>query len=193
MNTKIDNERRKFLIVATSVVGGVGLIGGSIPFVGSLFPSAQAKALGAPVDLDLKKIGIGQKVTVSWRGQPIFVIHRPDSLLASLSLNESKLRDPLSDHSEQPTYVKNIYRSINKNFFVVVGICTHLGCVPLYKPNVGSLEPSWKGGFFCPCHGSKFDISGRVFKGVPAPINLPIPPYRYLNDSTIRIGENDKI
>lgn len=191
MNTKINNEKRKFLTIATSLMGGIGLSFCSVPFVSSWFPSAQAKALGAPVDIDLKKIGFGQKVTVSWRGQPVFIIHRPDSLLDNLSGNDNKLRDPLSDISDQPSYAKNIYRSVKKNFFVVVGICTHLGCVPLYKPIVGSLEPSWKGGFFCPCHGSKFDVSGRVFKGVPAPINLAIPPYRYLNDDVIRIGESD--
>lgn len=190
MNTKLNNERRKFLTIATSLVGGVGVGCASIPFVSSWFPSAQAKALGAPVILDLKKIGYGQKVTVPWRGKPVFVIHRPDAILESLSL-DNNLRDPLSNDSQQPVYTKNVYRSINKNFFVVIGICTHLGCVPLYKPNVGSLEPSWKGGFFCPCHGSKFDVSGRVFKGVPAPINLPIPPYKYLSDDVIKIGESD--
>ena len=191
MNTKLNNERRKFLTITTSLIGGVGLGCASIPFIHSWFPSAQAKALGAPVVLDLKKINFGQKITVSWRGKPVFVIHRPDVLLDSLSDNNDNLRDSFSNDSEQPLKAKNIYRSINKNFFVVVGVCTHLGCVPLYKPNVGSLEPSWKGGFFCPCHGSKFDISGRVFKGVPAPVNLSIPPYRYLSDDIIKIGEND--
>ena len=191
MNTKLNNDKRKFLTVATSIVGGIGLGFFSVPFISSWFPSAQAKVLGAPIDLDLKKIGFGQKVTVSWRGQPVFVIHRPDALLDNLSFDDTKLRDPLSNVSEQPSYTKNIYRSIKKNFFVVIGICTHLGCVPLYKPVIGSLEQSWKGGFFCPCHGSKFDVSGRVFKGVPAPINLAIPPYKYLNDDVIRIGESD--
>lgn len=190
MSTKINSERRKFLTVTTSLVSGIGLGCASIPFISSCFPSAQAKALGAPVILDLKKISFGQKVTVSWRGKPVFVINRPDSLLEFLNL-ESNLRDPLSNNSDQPINTKNIYRSIKKNFFVVIGICTHLGCVPLYKPNIGSIEPSWKGGFFCPCHGSKFDVSGRVFKGVPAPTNLSIPPYKYLNDDIIKIGESD--
>lgn len=190
MSTEINNERRKFLTVTTSLVSGIGLGCASIPFIGSCFPSAQAKALGGPVVLDLKKISFGQKITVSWRGKPVFVINRPDSLLEFLSL-ENNLRDPLSNNSDQPMNTKNIYRSIKKNFFVVIGICTHLGCVPLYKPGLGSIEPLWKGGFFCPCHGSKFDISGRVFKGVPAPTNLSIPPYKYLSDDVIKIGESD--
>ena len=187
----MDAGRRQFLTAATSVVGGVGLGLAAVPFVGSWLPSAKARSLGGPVEIDLSKIDVGQKITVPWRGQPIFVIHRSDETLRALEeLPTHMLRDPESKLPQQPDYINQSYRAIEKKFLVLVGLCTHLGCVPLYKPKIGSLETGWKGGFFCPCHGSKFDLSGRVFKGVPAPTNLEIPPYRYESEHVIVIGED---
>lgn len=185
-----DMKRRQFLTAATGIIGGVGLGLASIPFVGSWLPSAKAKALGAPVDVDTTKIEPGQKITVAWRGQPIFVVHRTKEILGTLSELKDVLRDPDSEVAQQPKYAKNIYRSIKEDFFVAVGICTHLGCVPMYRPKKGSVDADWKGGFFCPCHGSKFDMSGRVFKGVPAPTNLVVPPYNFVSDTVLRIGED---
>ena len=187
---EMDTERRKFLTAATGVVGGIGAALAAIPFAGSWLPSAKAKALGAPVEVDVSKIEAGQKVTVSWRGQPIFVVHRTDEMLATLPKMDTQLRDPDSESPQQPKYAANPTRAIKEKFLVVVGICTHLGCVPLYKPKMGSLEPSWQGGFFCPCHGSKYDMAGRVYKGVPAPTNLPVPPYTYLSENRLLIGED---
>jgi ubiquinol-cytochrome c reductase iron-sulfur subunit len=189
---QIDKQRRRFLTQATAVVGGLGLGLAAIPFVGSWLPSAKAKALGAPVELDISKIEPGQKITVAWRGQPVFVVHRTDTTLKELQSTTitNKLRDPGSAESIQPEYAKNPYRSSREHFLVVVGICTHLGCVPVYNPKVGSIEPSWLGGFFCPCHGSKYDMSGRVYKGVPAPTNLTVPPYKYVSDNKLLIGSD---
>ncbi len=187
---KMDINRRKFLTMTTSVVGGVGVGLAAIPFAGSWLPSAQAKALGAPIDIDITKIEAGQKITVAWRGKPIFIVHRTDAILAKLASLDKELRDPGSAESEQPNYATNAFRAVNEKFLVVEGICTHLGCVPTYKPREGELDASWLGGFFCPCHGSKFDLAGRVYKGVPAPTNLPVPPYRYINDKILRIGED---
>jgi len=187
---EIDAGRRRFLTAATTVIGGVGVAFAAFPFLASWSPSSKARALGAPVDVDISKIEEGQKITVAWRGKPVFVVRRTKEMLALLPSVESHLRDPLSHESEQPKYAANEFRSIKEDLFVVIGICTHLGCVPLYKPKVGELEPDWQGGFFCPCHGSKYDLAGRVFKGVPAPLNLPIPPYEYVSDTVIRVGED---
>lgn len=188
----LDKSRRRFLTTATSVVGGVGLACTAIPFIASWLPSEKTKALGAPVEVDIAKIEPGQKITIPWRGQPIFVVNRTASELATLPGLNDKLRDPLSKEPQQPSYAQNLYRSIKENILVVIGICTHLGCVPLYKPEPNSVESGWEGGFFCPCHGSTYDMSGRVFKGVPAPLNLVIPPYHYLSDTKLLIGEDKK-
>lgn len=177
----IDIGRRRFLSLATSVIGGIGAALAAIPFVSSWSPSAKARALGAPVSVDISKIEPGQKITVPWRGKPIFVVHRTEEALKTLSTDTALLRDPLSLESTQPPYAKNPYRSIKEPILVVEGICTHLGCVPLLKPE----------GFYCPCHGSIYDIAGRVYKGVPAPLNLAIPPYQFVNDSTIVIGADN--
>lgn len=188
---EINSGRRRFLTAATTVVGGVGVLFAAYPFVASWFPSRKAKASGGPVQVDLSKIEPGQKITVPWRGKPIFVVDRTPQLLKQLSaVPDNALRDPSSTESEQPDYAKNTYRSIKEKTLVLVGICTHLGCVPIYKPEIGSVESSWEGGFFCPCHGSKYDLAGRVYKGVPAPLNLPVPPYKYVNDTVILIGED---
>lgn len=186
---KVNLNRRRFLTISTSIVGGIGIGFATVPFVASWLPSARAKAMGAPVDIDTSNIEEGQRVTLDWRGQPIFIIKRSQEALKNLSTLSDKLRDPSSDEEQQPKYAKNNHRSIKPEIFVVVGICTHLGCVPLYKPKVGEVDAGWPGGFFCPCHGSRFDLAGRVFKGVPAPCNLVIPPHKYLNQQVLRIGE----
>lgn len=187
---EMDPNRRRFLVSATSVIGGVGLACAAIPFIASWEPSAKTKALGAPIEIDISKIEPGQKITVAWRGQPIFVVHRTSDELATLPNLDPQLRDPYSEEPQQPKYATNEWRSIKKDILVVIGICTHLGCVPLYKPDANSVEPGWEGGFFCPCHGSKYDMAGRVYKGVPAPLNLVVPPYQYLSDSRLLIGED---
>lgn len=190
---EMDVNRRRFLTTATSVVGGIGLACAAVPFITSWEPSAKAKALGAPIEVDISRIEPGQKITVPWRGQPIFVVHRTPSELSALPSLDPLLRDPFSKESEQPNYADNEYRSIKQDILVVIGICTHLGCVPLYKPDINSVETGWEGGFFCPCHGSKYDMAGRVYKGVPAPLNLVIPPYQYLSDTRILIGDDKKV
>lgn len=187
---EMDTGRRQFLTAATTVIGGIGLGLASVPFVGSWLPSTKAKALGAPVEVDLSKIEEGQKITVAWRGQPIFIVHRTKNEVTDLSTLSNLLRDPDSKEDQQPKYITANYRSIKPEFLVLVGICTHLGCVPLFRPTVGSIEPDWKGGFFCPCHGSKYDLAGRVYKDMPAPKNLLVPAYRYVSDTVLMIGEN---
>lgn len=188
-NSVVDIRKRKTLIALSTIVGGIGVGLSAVPFVASWLPSARAKAMGAAIDIDSSIIEEGQRVTLEWRGQPIFVVKRSKENVDNLSKLSDKLRDPLSNEPQQPSYVKNIHRSIKEDIFVVVGICTHLGCVPLYKPKKGEVDSSWIGGFFCPCHGSRFDLAGRVFKGVPAPCNLLIPPHKYLDDKILRIGE----
>lgn len=187
-----DPSHRQFLTAASTVIGGIGLGLAAVPFIGSWLPSSKAQALGAPIDVDLSKIEPGQKITVPWRGQPIFVVHRTSQEVEELPSLNSLLRDPNSKEDQQPKYITESYRSIKPEILVLVGICTHLGCVPLFRPQPGSVQADWKGGFFCPCHGSKYDLAGRVYKDVPAPLNLVVPPYRYLSDSVIRVGENPK-
>lgn len=189
MNKNIINAKRRKYIIATSILSGIGLGFATIPFITSWLPSAKAKAMGGPIDIDTSKIEEGQKITVDWRGQPIFIIKRGQSSIENLKSITEKLRDPNSKEKQQPNYATNLHRSIKPEIFVVTGICTHLGCVPLYKPKLGEIDQSWIGGFFCPCHGSRFDLAGRVFKGVPAPCNLAIPPHKYINEKILRIGE----
>jgi ubiquinol-cytochrome c reductase iron-sulfur subunit len=188
----VDQGKRRFLIGATSVVGGVGVVSTATPFVMSLFPSERAKAAGAPVDVDIGKLEAGQKIDIEWRGKVVWIINRTAPMLESLPKLDPKLADPKSNASQQPSNCKNEHRSIKDNMLVLVGICTHLGCSPTFRPEVGpaDLGPDWLGGFFCPCHQSKFDLAGRVYSGVPAPTNLPVPPHRYLADTRIRIGED---
>jgi ubiquinol-cytochrome c reductase iron-sulfur subunit len=184
--------RRHFLTVATVVTGGVGAIATAVPFVVSFKPSARAQALGAPVEVDVSKLELGALLKVEWRGRPIYILHRSDEMVASLKNDVSLLRDPTSEDSVQPSYAQNEHRSIRPAFLVLEGVCTHLGCAPMPRFEVApaDLGPQWPGGFYCPCHGSKFDLAGRVFAGVPAPANLTVPPYRYINDSTILIGSD---
>jgi ubiquinol-cytochrome c reductase iron-sulfur subunit len=195
MSTEGVNEgRRRFLIGATSAVGAVGAVGAAVPFVKSWNPSAKAKNAGAPVVADISKLEVGQRMTVEWRGKPVWILRRSKEAMASLDAVEDKLRDPASAESKQPEYAAGDARARedHKNIVVLVGLCTHLGCSPLYRPEVApaDLGADWKGGFFCPCHGSKFDFSGRVFKSVPAPLNLEVPPYYYMSDTLIKIGED---
>jgi len=187
---EMDTGRRRFLTATASVIGGIGATFAMFPFLASWAPSVKTRALGSPVEVDISKIEPGQKITVAWRGQPIFVVNRTQAELNSLTLVTNHLRDPLSKESVQPAYADNMYRSIKPNLLVLIGICTHLGCVPLYKPEVSSVETGWEGGFFCPCHGSKYDMAGRVYKGVPAPLNLVVPPYKYINDTLILVGDD---
>ena len=190
MTEEVDTGRRHFLTVATVATGAVGAAFAAIPFLASWKPSARAKALGAPVELDVSKLEPGALVKVEWRGKAIFVVHRTAEMLALLKDMDSKLRDPESNQSDQPGYAKNEARAIKPEYLVLVGVCTHLGCAPLDKftPGDATVSADWEGGFFCPCHGSKFDMSGRVFKDVPAPTNLPVPPYRFVSDTRILIG-----
>jgi ubiquinol-cytochrome c reductase iron-sulfur subunit len=190
----IDPTKRRFLIGATGVVAGVGAVITATPFVMSFFPSERAKAAGAPVDVDIAKLEPGQKIDVEWRGKVVWVINRTPAMLATLPKLDPKLLDPKSNDSIQPPYAKNEHRSIKDPILVMIGICTHLGCSPTYRPEVGpaDLGPDWLGGFFCPCHQSKFDLAGRVYKGVPAPSNLPVPPHKYVTDTRILIGEDTK-
>jgi len=189
-NEELDEERRKFLLTTTSVLGGVGAACALTPFIASWFPSAKAQAAGAPVQVDLSKLEPGQQVTVEWRGKPVWIIRRTKDMLKQLDDHNEVLRDPKSLVDQQPEYAQNKYRSIKPEFLVLVGICTHLGCSPKYDPEEGELGADWPGGFFCPCHGSKFDLAGRVFKGVPAPINMEVPPHHFISDHEIVIGES---
>ena len=190
---KVDQSRRKFLLTATSVTGAVGLSALGIPFVSSMTPSEKAKAAGAAVEFDVTKVKKGELKTTEWRGQPVWILNRSDEMLSTLK-QETQLADPkLKVTSQQPKYCQNATRSLKSNILVVVGICTHLGCSPSPKLNPkGDMGSDWQGGFFCPCHGSKFDLAGRVYKGSPAPTNLVVPPHRYLNDQTLLIGEDPK-
>lgn len=182
--------RRHFLTAATAVTAGAGAVGVAVPFVASFQPSARAQALGAPVTQDVGRLEPGSMIKVEWRGKAIFILHRTESMLATLDETAGELRDPESTESDQPEYAQNEYRSIRPELLVMEGVCTHLGCAPTSRFDVApaDLGPDWKGGFFCPCHGSKFDLAGRVFAGVPAPTNLRVPPYRFVNDDTIIIG-----
>jgi ubiquinol-cytochrome c reductase iron-sulfur subunit len=188
----VDNKRRRVLIAATGVVGAVGIGYVAVPFIASLNPSARARAAGAPVEADISKLESGAILRVKWRGKPVWVVYRTKEMLAALPGLDPQLVDPASDASIQPEYCKNATRSIKPEYLVAVGICTHLGCSPTYRPEVAppDLGPDWKGGFFCPCHGSRYDLAARVFEGSPAPTNMVIPKYSYLSDTLIRIGED---
>jgi ubiquinol-cytochrome c reductase iron-sulfur subunit len=193
MNTQgVDPKRRRVLVAATTAVGVIGAGFVAVPFISSLNPSARARAAGAPVEADISKLEPGALMRVKWRGQPIWVVSRTEEMLTALPTMDPRLVDPTSEVPHQPDYCKNPTRSIKPEYFVAIGICTHLGCSPTYRPEFApeDLGAEWKGGWFCPCHGSKFDLAGRVFKGVPAPTNLWIPKHRYLNDTTILVGED---
>ena len=185
--------RRDFLILTVSALGAVGAGALAVPFISSMQPARDTLAAGAPVDIDISHIQPGQQIVVLWRSRPIFITHRTEDELKTLQSPQdiSQLRDPDSKALQQPEYAKNWHRSIKPEILVLVGICTHLGCIPGFDPQPGGdLGPSWLGGYFCPCHGSRYDLAGRVFIGVPAPLNLPVPPYNFVSDTVVRIGEN---
>lgn len=189
---KMDNSRRN-LLVATSVVGGAGAVAAAVPFVASLTPSDRAKAAGAPVEADISQLAPGQMMTVEWRGKPVWILRRTPEMLETLNQTDSRVSDPESNRPMQPEYAKNQHRSIKEEFLVTVGICTHLGCSPSgrFRAGVeGGMGADWPGGFLCPCHGSMFDLAGRVYSSMPAPDNLEIPPHTYLSDTTILVGED---
>lgn len=190
----VNVPRRRFLLAATATLGAVGSAMAAVPFVVSMSPSARARAAGAPVEVDIGKLENGQLLRVAWRGKPVWVLRRPTSMLATLPENDPKLRDPESLHSVQPSYCRNESRAIKPEYFVVIGICTHLGCSPTYRPDraPADLGPDWRGGWFCPCHGSRYDLAARVYKDVPAPLNMEVPPHHYVAETGIVIGVGPK-
>jgi len=195
MEKTVDKKRRRLLVAATTVIGGAGLAAIIVPFIDSWNPSEKARSAGAPVSLDISKLEAGQQIAVTWRGKPVWVLWRTPRMLEDLHSPEirDQLRDPDSQiKSQQPSYARNEFRSIKPEYLIVIGICTHLGCVPTFRPDIApaDLGPEWRGEYFCPCHGSRFDLAGRVYKRVPAPINLKIPPYRFVSNTEIVVGED---
>jgi ubiquinol-cytochrome c reductase iron-sulfur subunit len=192
-NQKVDRARRN-LVVATSVAGGAAAVGAAVPFITSMWPSERAKAAGAPVEVDISAIAPGELKVFEWRGKPVWVIRRTPQMLESLKTGVAKLTDPASRDSLQPEYAANDHRSLKPDVMVMEGVCTHLGCSPQMKPADAKAEMGgdWAGGFYCACHGSKFDLAGRVFRGAPAPTNLTVPPYTFLSEGTLLIGEDKK-
>lgn len=190
----VDQGKRGFLMAATGVVGGVAAAATAVPFAGSMFPSERAKAAGAPVEADVSKLAPGEMQVVEWRGKPVWIMNRTKEMLEGIKKSDSRTSDPNSDVPQQPAYAKNEYRSIKPDIVVLEGVCTHLGCSPQYKPveSKADMGQDWNGGFFCPCHGSKFDFAGRVFAGSPAPTNLRVPPYKFVGDAKIIIGDDTK-
>ena len=190
---KIDGGKRRFLLVTTGVLGGIATVATAAPFLASMLPSARARAAGAPVEVDISKVEPGMMIRPEWRGQPVFVVHRTPGMLEDVKKMDPRVADPDSDASIQPEYAKNEYRSRKPELLVLIGICTHLGCSPSDKLLAGAesgLGQDWLGGFFCPCHGSKFDLAGRVFKDVPASANLKVPPYKFVSDTRLLIGDD---
>lgn len=194
-NQQVDRSKRRFLVAATTAVGGVAGVAVMVPFVMSMLPSQRAKAAGAPVEVDISKIEPGMLLAVEWQGKPVWVVNRTKEMLTMLPKNVPHLLDPKSQEPQQPVYCQNDTRSIKPEFLVVVGICTHLGCSPTFRKEVGAEDlggASWLGGWFCPCHGSKYDLAARVYKGMPAPLNMVVPPHNYLSDTRILVGEDPK-
>lgn len=191
----VDTGRRRFLVASTSVVGAVGAGFVAVPFLSTWMPSERAKNAGAPVEVDISKIAEGQMLTVEWQSKPVWIVKRSEKTLSDLTTIDGNLRDPASENvDQQPAYAQNANRSIKPEILVLVGICTHLGCSPTFRPDIGAADlggADWLGGFFCPCHSSKFDLAGRVFQGVPAPTNLVVPPHKYLSDNVILVGEDE--
>lgn len=189
-----DQGKRQFLVAATTVAGGVAAGAAAVPFVASMLPSERAKAAGAPVEVDLSAIAPGERVTVEWQGKPVWIVRRTKEMLDAIRGNDGNVADPQSKKKMQPAYATNEMRAIKDEYLVVVGICTHLGCSPVSKfaKQAEAFDPNWQGGFYCPCHGSLFDLAGRVFKNKPAPDNLVVPPHKYLSDTRIVIGEDSK-
>lgn len=193
-NEGVDGSRRRFLTTVTSVVGAVGAAGVVWPFLASMKPSAKALALGAPVIADISSLEPGMRAAYIWRGKPMWILRRTDEMMKGMKLIEPMLVDPMSTEPQQPPYAKNEFRAIKYQYMVMEGVCTHLGCAPTLREDhpAPDILPNWQGGFFCPCHGSKFDLAGRVYKGQPAPLNIVVPPHRYETDTVIVIGEDTK-
>jgi ubiquinol-cytochrome c reductase iron-sulfur subunit len=189
---EVDLSRRKFLTRATIATGAVGAAFATVPFIASWNPSERARAQGAPIEVDLTKLEPGQMITPVWRKQPIYVVHRTPDMVARISGHDNQLKDPQSRDSDQPPYARNELRARSAEFLVLIGICTHLGCLPKQRFAAGEIYPSWPGGFYCPCHGSRFDLAGRVFDGSPASTNLRVPPYSYPSPRTLMIGADEK-
>ncbi len=189
-----DQGKRQFLVAATTVAGGVAAGAAAVPFVASMMPSERAKAAGAPVEVDLSVLAPGERVTVEWQGKPVWIVRRTKEMLETIRSNDGNVADPESKKKMQPAYATNEMRAIKDEYLVVVGICTHLGCSPVSKfaKQAEAFDPNWQGGFYCPCHGSLFDLAGRVYKNKPAPDNLVVPPHKYLSDTRIVIGEDSK-
>lgn len=192
---QVDEKKRRLLLVTTTVAGAAATAGVAVPFLASWFPSARALAAGAPVEVAIDKLEPGQQITIEWRSKPVWILKRTPEMVAQLDKNAALLEDPESKSAKQPDYVKGAGRSIKPEVFVAVGVCTHLGCTPTLKRDVGAasdMGADWPGGYYCPCHNSRFDLAARVFKGSPAPTNLEIPPHRYLSDAVILVGEDSK-
>ena len=186
--------KRRFLLTATNIVGGVAIAGATAPFIGSMFPSERAKAAGAPVEADISELAPGAMQIVEWRGKPVWILRRTETMLAGIRADDSLVSDPRSEASQQPDYARNEFRSIKPEVSVMVGVCTHLGCSPQFKPagDKAEMGQAWTGGFYCPCHGSKFDLAGRVLRGSPAPTNLVVPPYDFMDDGKIIVGSDTR-
>ena len=195
-DNELDQGKRRFLVAATGVAGGIASIAAAVPFVASMLPSERAKAAGAPVEADIGNLAPGEMTVVEWRGKPVWIVRRTQEMLETVKQNEGKVADPRSERKKEltPEYARNEYRSVKPEYLIVVGICTHLGCSPVdkFKAQAEPFESDWKGGFYCPCHGSLFDLAGRVYKNKPAPDNLEVPPHKFLSDSKIVIGEDTK-
>ena len=187
-----DEGKRRFLLTATTVATGVAAGAAAVPFVGSMLPSERAKAAGAPVEVDLSDLMPGQKKTVEWRGKPVWIVRRTPEMLKAVKEDDGRVADPASKRSQQPTYAHNEYRSLKPEYLVLIGICTHLGCSPVdrLQQEPQPFDPEWNGGFYCPCHGSLFDLAGRVYKNKPAPDNLTVPPYKFVGETKLVIGED---
>ena len=193
-NDGVNSERRRFLTTTASVVGGAGALAASVPFVSTLTPSARARAIGAPVEVEIGELAVGERKIVKWRGKPVWILRRDNAAIDDLGGLDEVVKDPSSKTEQQPFYARNEHRSQRSEYLIVLGICTHLGCSPVYarkgEGEAYQLGADWKGGFFCPCHGSRFDLAGRVYKGVPAPSNLVVPPHQYLSDTRVLIGDD---
>ena len=193
-DNELDHGKRRFLVAATGVAGGLASAAAAVPFVASMLPSERAKAAGAPVEADIGNLAPGEMTRVEWRGKPVWIVRRTRDMLETVKQNEGKVADPRSERKNEltPEYARNQFRSIKPEYLVVVGICTHLGCSPVdkFKAQAEAFESDWKGGFYCPCHGSLFDLAGRIYKNKPAPDNLEVPPHKFLSDSRIVIGED---
>lgn len=189
---RVNKKRRHFLTAMATVIGGIGAVATAVPFISTLSPSAKTKAVGGPVEVDISGLRDGEKTTVKWRGKPVFILHRSDEAIKDLATMGEQLDDPESSADKQPEYARNEHRSINPQYLIVIGLCTHLGCSPKHvsSSDKHSFGADWKGGFVCPCHGSRFDLAGRVFKNVPAPSNLEVPKYQFISENVILIGDD---